>query len=255
MYAVQGCQPPSGTDTRVCLPTTDLAPHPGFPVSLRCCEPQPDTCFDSICTSSSHIGFLQPITTTKDGQDVTYVEARTECEAWGKRLCTADELEPGWPEKGVCCGTGCGHDLRFVWTGTACPAPAPPPPPPPLPPPSLSRLMVNGCRAWEPQRQCVSQADLSTETASIRCCEPTPNVCFNSVCASSVHPLNFLEPITTNKDGTAVFFAEAEAECSARGKRLCDADELNPIPGNTGGLCCGSGCGHDNRYVWTSTLC
>merc|ERR1712176_1194865 len=48
-------------------------------------------------------------------------------------------------------------------------------------------------------------------------------------------------------NGQNVFYEIAEAECAAQGMRLCDVTELNQA--------CGTGCGHDERAVWTSTPC
>jgi len=57
----------------------------------------------------------------------------------------------------------------------------------------------------------------------------------------------FAAGFTACETGT---FAEAQAICEGAGTRLCTADEFL-----VGGQAClrGTGCGHDNRYVWTST--
>lgn len=57
----------------------------------------------------------------------------------------------------------------------------------------------------------------------------------------------FAAGFTACETGT---FAEAQAICEGAGTRLCTANELL-----VGGQAClrGTGCGHDNRYVWTST--
>merc|ERR1711934_358167 len=44
-------------------------------------------------------------------------------------------------------------------------------------------------------------------------------------------------------------FAQAEQRCAAAGKRLCTDAE---VAANLGA---GSGCSHDYRHVWTSTVC
>eukprot|EP00121_Abeoforma_whisleri_P012096 Awhi_evm1s11165 len=41
---------------------------------------------------------------------------------------------------------------------------------------------------------------------------------------------------------------QAEALCANVGMRLCTVNELDS------GLCCGTGCNHDNRKTWTSTF-
>ena len=68
-------------------------------------------------------------------------------------------------------------------------------------------------------------------TASVRCCTTDGSSCQSNV------------PGCTN----AATYAEAEAICAAFGRRLCTPDEAT--------LCCGTGCGHDNRMVWTSESC
>eukprot|EP00662_Eupelagonemidae_sp_cell21_P058331 gene58331-biopygen94569 len=86
---------------------------------------------------------------------------------------------------------------------------------------------------------------VSTETArSLRSCldafsswgrsERAPGVCGESddgwECASSVG------------------FADARTTCEGVGARLCSTAEVVPAAK-------GTGCGHDNRYVWTATAC
>jgi len=68
-------------------------------------------------------------------------------------------------------------------------------------------------------------------TASVRCCTTDGSSCQSNV------------PGCTN----AATYAEAESICAAFGRRLCTPDEAT--------LCCGTGCGHDNRMVWTSESC
>ena len=46
---------------------------------------------------------------------------------------------------------------------------------------------------------------------------------------------------------TAIVFSEAEQTCMLAGARLCTADELIAKEGQ------GTGCGHDNRLVWSSS--
>lgn len=55
---------------------------------------------------------------------ITFEEAEATCAEVGRRLCTVAELNSG-----ICCGTGCWHDHRAVWTQPAgAPAPGPAPP-------------------------------------------------------------------------------------------------------------------------------
>ena len=127
--AVDGCSS-DGTQSSTCSESSSLA-------AIRCCNEAADSCFASVCSESvGSWNFLEPISGSFDGTAVTYQQAAGECEARGKRLCTADELG-----RQVCCGTGCGYDASLVWSGTSCTAPirlgSPSPmPPPALPPPS-----------------------------------------------------------------------------------------------------------------------
>ena len=58
---------------------------------------------------------------------------------------------------------------------------------------------------------------------------------------------NRVQPITgVNGIGT---WAQDEAECTAQGMRQCTVDELDDGQG------AGTGCEHDNRYIWTSDQC
>lgn len=81
--------------------------------SVRCCNLDGGGCESNVpgCTDAA-----------------TYEEAVTICAANGRRLCTPNEAI-------MCCGTGCGHDNRMVWTCEQCaPLPPLPPGPPVLPP-------------------------------------------------------------------------------------------------------------------------
>ena len=54
-------------------------------------------------------------------------------------------------------------------------------------------------------------------------------------------------PLTRVRDGGNATYFEAAHECRAQGRRLCDETEAR--------LCCGTGCGHDERRVWVDAPC
>ena len=105
-YAVDGCIGGDGLMGAVC-PATDSA-------AIRCCTNAGD-CIDSICTSSVHVNFKNPITGSFSGQFVTFAQAETECAAQGGRLCSWSELNSD-----VCCNSGCGFDSAVLWTSDSC---------------------------------------------------------------------------------------------------------------------------------------
>ena len=69
-----------------------------------------------------------------------------------------------------------------------------------------------------------------SSTASVRCCNAAGSACISNPSGQCLN---------------AATYAEAEAACSAAGYRLCTESEVS--------LCCGTGCAHDDRQVWTST--
>lgn len=64
------------------------------------------------------------------------------------------------------------------------------------------------------------------------------------VCATSQ-----VQPQTPTKCSRATNFASAKSLCSKLGARVCTAEELDQ------GVAVGTGCGADNKRVWTSTAC
>jgi len=87
------------------------------------------------------------------------------------------------------------------------------------------------------------------QLAAIRCCGVTGDDCETQNLPGSVNQQIF------GVDGffvgqvqsciNEVTFADAEAICESAGRRLCTVAELND------GVCCGTGCWHDHRAVWT----
>ena len=67
----------------------------------------------------------------------------------------------------------------------------------------------------------------STSPIAVRCCS-------NDDCGTC-------ESVCSGRDAT---FSEAKQKCSQLGMRLCTKKEL------ASEICCGTGCGFDNKYVW-----
>ena len=89
----------------------------------------------------------------------------------------------------------------------------------------------------------------ASDTAAIRCCANEANTCLDAVCPKAHHD-DYLEPITLGSAiGDDVSIGAAARECAAQGGRLCTEMET------TNGVCCGTGCGYDASYVWTSSEC
>jgi len=98
-------------------PTTFVNSNdPATTAAVRCCSSD-----GSSCTTQDLPGSIAADVIAPDGtdvgsveacrQDVSYFEARGICEEAGLRLCSSGELDSG-----VCCGTGCWHDHRAIWT-------------------------------------------------------------------------------------------------------------------------------------------
>ena len=104
VYAVDGC----GDISSSCLDTlSDVAL-----AAIRCCklDTSSGTCFASICSKDGNV-----LTGVATPNAATYLQASDECAAHGARLCTLGELTDG-----ECCGSGCKHDSRKVWSNTPC---------------------------------------------------------------------------------------------------------------------------------------
>ena len=206
--------------------------------AIRCCHTQANphlaaVACTSVCLEPGLSPGVTPLTSV-DPNAATWFEAELECSSQGHRLCSDDELH-------VCCGTGCGHDARQVWSRTDCspplppgppPSPRPSPPVPPAPPapsaPPLAPLavlheVVNGCSGPTPE-----ECRAATELGGVRCCAGAEGSgeCLGSVCTKSSY--GTLDPIGTLSDmegGLATLY-EATLECRAQGGRLCTPAEL-----------------------------
>jgi len=112
------------------------------------------------------------------------------------------------------------------------PAPAPEPAPTPVPMPALeeSYWTLPGCPKKKKSLQ-PKLRDVSTE-AYARCCDGglagAASTCSSNPCSGELH------------------YQGAFAHCADQGKRLCTMSEIEQ------NICCTTGCGYDDVYVWTS---
>jgi len=200
-----------------------------------------------------------------------FEDAQGICSAAGSRLCTATEIQAG-----VTRGSGCGFDNKEVWSSTPCatgytvvtgrggterclptsdvtvevrccsdvtvttnPSPSTPPvtPAPPTPPPSgpVTPSPPTPPPSGPARKTC---AELGwrvglTKGDTTACGESDNKLGTNG--ATTCH---------SNKN-----FEDAQGICSAAGSRLCTATEIQAE------VTRGSGCGFDNKEVWSSTPC
>eukprot|EP00039_Didymoeca_costata_P020193 m.340411 g.340411 ORF g.340411 m.340411 type:complete len:924 (+) comp19286_c0_seq1:195-2966(+) len=174
----------------------------------------------------------------------THAEAVSFCSARGGRLCSKAELKTD-----VTAGTGCQYDNELIWTSTS-----------------------SGCSAgqfWQVpgrlDRNVGSDTCApATNTQYVRCCADFTQA--GSVTVTAAPKTVSTKNCTTlgnnwrlqgdacgesdvpqcNNDKT---FYEAQSICENIGARLCTSAELRA---NTAR---GTGCGYDNKYVWTQTTC
>ena len=156
---------------------------------------------------------------------------------------------------------------------TPPPSPNPPPPPPltPLPPyappPPISPLPTSRyrvrCGGEQVQQSSECAATTSGATAFVRCCGLPDHV--------ELERRGRLSPLLqhcTSDDGRiagsvcgdaagelsaaldAMPASDAMLTCTSLGGRLCTVSELS-----RGGCACGTGCGHDGAFVWSSEPC
>lgn len=119
---------------------------------------------------------------------------------------------------------------------------------------STTLLLLHGVRAasyWtvvgNPAYDVADEAaSETTGTATVRCCSIAGDSCTSEWPNADG---SILGGAGTEADGcfSDQTYAQAEAICSARGQRLCTKVEMDS------GVCSGTGCGHDDDLVWTST--
>jgi hypothetical protein len=85
---------------------------------------------------------------------------------------------------------------------------------------------------------------------AVRCCSMSGESCqTQDLPGSSVAPVLGVDGVSVAQNQAcinSVTFMEAESICAEEGLRLCTVTELNA------GTCCGTGCWHDHRAIWTS---
>jgi hypothetical protein len=138
----------------------------------------------------------------------------------------------------------------------AAQAPAPPPQCPPPPPCAPKHIAADVC-GGDQSRMCA----MPEMTAAVRCCDLPPrppksdgfgphSICTIEAATENGNPGSWTEakdPITPCHRGDDATWEEANAECLARGQRLCSKDELKAV--------CPTGCGYASVEVWTRESC
>ena len=159
------------------------------------------------------------------------------CQAAGARLCSVEELQDG-----VAAGTGCRLDASYVWTSTPC-ADGP------------GYIVVDGA----PSDRAPKCKRSRNAKAGVRCCAASgppaapaeahvaPSPPAPAPATATVSGVSKLAGKCYNKGTTA--FDKADSKCSAHGARLCSIDELRSD------MAADTGCGLDNKFVWTRESC
>jgi len=163
--------------------------------------------------------------------DVTFAQAEEMCRSNGERLCTRDEVS-------VTCGTGCRHNHHLVWVSGFVQ--------PPRAATSDGCLTSNYVDGEYPTT--IVDVD-ATNTAAVRCCSADGSSCTTQGLGDSTTGDVFdLDGGVVAQQAciTSATFSEAAGICAAEGLRLCTSSELDS------GVCCGTGCWHDHRAIWTS---
>ena len=209
----------------------------GFPsspdTSSKCCSEVPfinansnDVCADSEWPGQSCVS------------SATYQQAVDMCAAAGARLCTYEEVQAG-----ETAGTGCGHDVRSIWTSSTC---------------SNGNGRYTGYGSNGSNKQCVTSTSVQ---AAVRCCAdkcstPPPSPGTSSKCCSELPFMNAnSNDVCADSEWpgqscvSSATYQQAVDMCTAAGARLCTYEEVQA------GETAGTGCGHDVRSIWTSSPC
>ena len=145
-------------------------------------------------------------------------------------------------------------------------SPFPPSPPPsPLSPISLRMYYADSCGDVD-QGGDALPCPQPGAVAAVRCCGlaeglrqcSTDGLMVSSICRTTYHGTG-RPPLTdavygsgpgspAPGSGTGLSAYEAAAECDAQGGRLCTVSELADCG-------CGTGCGHDDSFIWSSDAC
>jgi len=173
---------------------------------------------------------------------VTYADARAICEANDAYVCTKTEVDDGCVQ-----GSGCQHDMDYIWTSDDAP-PGEKPGQEDIPEEDYMFLACGtGMAAGGRCSEALSVAK-ANEEHEVRCCSSTPNNgwMLNSGCQ------NWHESDLTALDGTpkqcfhSSTYAEAQEICEANDAYVCTREQV------MNNCAQGSGCSHDWDMVWTS---
>eukprot|EP00039_Didymoeca_costata_P009674 m.128692 g.128692 ORF g.128692 m.128692 type:complete len:2513 (+) comp14564_c0_seq1:55-7593(+) len=237
------------------------------PASLRCCADSEPTLPEIPSISSTpcdelgwefKFGSVNVCAKSKAVSsclsEVNFIEALTECQSAGGRLCTLEEVGSNFAA-----GTGCGLDRSSIWTSTPCGQ-------------DNKGIIVTGGSAGKGiPTQCL---DPFNSVAGMRCCADSivpPTIDFSSsspavfrggeegLSGSSCRDLAWTFKgnnvnICSSSEISGSCHAEsnylsASALCASQGARLCSTEEL------ADGAAIGSGCSFDFERVWTRTAC
>lgn len=182
----------------------------------------------------------------------THSQAERMCTTIGARLCTVSDMLNEESSS-----TGCGHDVRRLWTDEPCGEN------------SFITMSDRVANAGIIPQQCTPA---NASAVYVRCCADTSPV-FTS--ALSCAELGWALQVVDSPGGSTAVCGESEFRltsdlkqdfgantcfyerthhdaaiiCRAAGARLCVAHELQA--GEAGA----TGCGHDSNYVWSATQC
>lgn len=158
----------------------------------------------------------------------TYSSAASICENAGGRLCTINELLADCTR-----ATGCEHDKDMIWSQSKV----------------TSSEYYLGCGARSATCKGQRQVASHSEKHEVRCCRNGSSSGWNrnyNTCPENVWGESVLG---TSGDGCyhAETFSSAVSICENAGGRLCTVEEL------LADCTRGSGCSHDNDFIWSSS--
>lgn len=119
-------------------------------------------------------------------------------------------------------------------------------------PPGLTGTTSDGCLTsnFENGENPTTAHNDPSATAAIRCCSMDGSSCqTQDLPGSHMQQIFGIDGVYVGEDQTCInslTFSEAQDTCAEAGLRLCTVTELNA------GTCCGTGCWHDHRAIWTS---
>jgi len=231
-----------------CGTTLDVTAQAKEEHEVRCCSdyPLPQWKRRSGCQNWA----LSNLTVLEGTHDTcfhssTYEQAQEVCRANGGYVCSFEEVNSGCTR-----GSGCGHDLDFVWTSTG-PAPARQLLPMGDAVADDAHLFlacgkgINGCGGGE---DAVGVA-VPNEKHEVRCCSPyaLPGWKKNGKKCSNYHESDLTFDGAVDQCFHASTYADAQAICHENYAEVCTMSQV------LDGCVRGSGCGHDGDLIWTKT--